>query len=801
MASPTKSSVSIAIGAELGKSFRGSFGSANKQISQLGTVIKKLDSHAASMDSFKKSKTNTVKAYQAWQQAQKEAQKLGREIRQADKPTKALTNSFRKARNSVRLTKSEMIATRSATQQMGSALRKAGLDTNNLSKAQTRLGKNLTALKKRQASLSGVRGAQDANMTKRSSYRSQMTDAVALGGAFYGAIRPAVDFELAMAKVGAITNEAADSKGFGKLKDQARLLGRTTQYTSSQSAEAMQFLAMTGMKTNQILDATPHVLNMAIAANMDLGRAADIASNILSGFNMEASRAGEVADVLAQASRTTNVDVEMLGQTMKFVAPAVAAVGGSLQETAALAGVLGDAGIQATMAGTMLRSSYLRLAAPAKAGAKALGEMREEMGVSAEEMPDVAKQAMLAQKRMSGLGVKVFDGGKMRSMVDILKDMTFALKGASDEEKLSAVKDIFGTRAASGALAIFKSIETGRLDEVVEKINNADGAAKEMAERLKNTTFGAFKQFGSAMESVGISAGSVLLPAFRDIALGAADVASWINITAEQFPMVTQAVGLTIAGLVSFKIAAIGMGYAWTFIKGGFLSAKASVVGFRTALTLMRLTMTSVRFGGIISGLLSFGGTLLRLTMGAIPAMITAVRGMNIAFMLSPVGAIVTALAAGAGLVIHYWTPISKFFGKIFAPVIEIFKSVWAWLQRIITPLKSVGKWVGHAWQSGAGKNQMTPQAVNDNQPPQVGRVAQELARVERSGGERSNIVPLTKKPAIHTDRKTDIRVEAPITIHAAEGMSEQKIAHQVKVALKETMRESQARKRAANYD
>ena len=192
-----------------------------------------------------------------------------------------------------------------------------------------------------------------------------------------------------------------------------------------------------------------------------------------------------------------------------------------------LAGVLGDAGIQATMAGTMLRSSYLRLAAPAKAGTNALSKMRTEMGISAEEMPDVAKEAMLAQKRLAGMGVAIFQDGKMRSMVDILKDMSVALKDASDQEKLAAVKDIFGTRAASGALAIFKSIETGRLDEVVDKLNNA--VAKEMADRLKNTTIGSFKQFGSAMESVGISIGSVLLPAFTDIALGAAEVASRVK--------------------------------------------------------------------------------------------------------------------------------------------------------------------------------------------------------------------------------------------------------------------------------
>ncbi len=130
-----------------------------------------------------------------------------------------------------------------------------------------------------------------------------MVDAVALGGVLYSAVKPAVDFELAMAKVGAITNEAADSKGFKALTKQARELGRTTQYTASQASEAMQFLGMAGLNTNQILAATPSVLNLAIAGNMDLGRTADIASNILTGFNMEASKTGEVADILAQASQ------------------------------------------------------------------------------------------------------------------------------------------------------------------------------------------------------------------------------------------------------------------------------------------------------------------------------------------------------------------------------------------------------------------------------------------------------------------------------------------------------------------
>ena len=238
------------------------------------------------------------------------------------------------------------------------------VDTKNLATAQNKLGKNLTTLRNQQSAMFGVQNAKNANLMQRQNYRSQMMDAVALGGALYGAIRPAVDFELAMAKVGAIVGENANSEGFKALTAQARELGRKTQYTASQAAEGMRYLGMTGMKTNQILAATPAVLNMAIAVDMDLGRAADIASNILSGFNMKAERTAEVADILAQASRTANVDIEMLGQTMKFVAPAAATVGGTLEETAAIAGVLGDAGIQGDYGRNYVKISISQTSSP-----------------------------------------------------------------------------------------------------------------------------------------------------------------------------------------------------------------------------------------------------------------------------------------------------------------------------------------------------------------------------------------------------------------------------------------------------
>ena len=571
-----------------------------------------------------------------------------------------------------------------------------------------------------------------------------------------------------MAKVGAITNEAADSKGFKALTKQARELGRTTQYTASQASEAMQFLGMAGLSTNQILAATPSVLNLAIAGNMDLGRTADIASNILTGFNMEAERTGEVADILAQASRSTNVNVEMLGQTMKFIAPAAAAVGGTLSETATLAGVLGDAGIQATMAGTMLRSTYLRLAAPAKAGAKALGQMRNEMGISAEEMPDVAKEALLAQKRLSGLGVKIFENGKMRSMVSILKEMHHATKNLADDEKLSIIKDIFGTRSTAGALAIFKSVETGRLDEVEQKINNANGAAKEMADRLKNTTSGAFKEFKSAIESVGISIGSVLLPAFASIAKTAANVAGRVSIFAEKFPVLTKYLGLAIAGMISFKVASIGMGFAFTFLKGGFLSAKGALLAYKTAMTLINFY---------------------------IPKVILGIKALGIAIMSNPIGLIIGGIAIAAGLLIKNWQPVGEFFKNLFSGVIGYIKKAFEWVSKLLKPLAKIKDVVGKGISSVKG-------IFSDDEASNQSQIGDTIKDLESDNSDFSKIIETSNISNIAgNNSNSNISISAPITINAHTNADEKAIANQVRIAIDEVMHKFAVRKQALNFD
>ena len=764
----TNASVSVLIGAELGKSFKGAFGSANKQLSSLGSAIKKVTDRANQIEAFRNSSRATKEVSIAYRDARQKLDALSKEIAATDSPSKQLQNNFRKAKRLADQTKRSFIDTASSTRQMGKALRSGGIDIKNFNSQQAKLSKNLNVLKRRQSALQNNQNAKDANLSNRANYRSQMVDAVALGGVLYSAVKPAVDFELAMAKVGAITNEAADSKGFKALTKQARELGRTTQYTASQASEAMQFLGMAGLNTNQILSATPSVLNLAIAGNMDLGRTADIASNILTGFNMEAERTGEVADILAQASRSTNVNVEMLGQTMKFIAPAAAAVGGTLSETATLAGVLGDAGIQATMAGTMLRSTYLRLAAPAKAGAKALGQMRNEMGISAEEMPDVAKEALLAQKRLSGLGVKIFENGKMRSMVSILKEMHNATKNLADDEKLSIIKDIFGTRSTAGALAIFKSVETGRLDEVEEKINNANGAAKEMADRLKNTTSGAFKEFASAIESVGISIGSVLLPAFASIAKTAANVAGRVSIFAEKFPVLTKYLGLAVAGMISFKVASIGMGFAFTFLKGGFLSAKGALLAYKTAMTLMSFS---------------------------IPKVILGIKALGIAIMSNPIGLIIGGIAIAAGLLIENWQPVGEFFKNLFSGVIGYVKKAFEWVSKLLKPLATIKDVVGKGISSVKG-------IFSDDEANNQSQIGDTIKDSESTDTDFSKIIETSNISNIAgSSSNSNISISAPITINAHTNADEKIIANQVRIAIDEVMHKFAVRKQALNFD
>lgn len=787
----TRAAVSISIGAKLGSTFKNSFTTADKQLSKLGATIKSVEGKAAQVEAYKQQSRALNQVGQAYKEARERLNRLKQEMNTVGVPTKSLSQSIKKAERDFSKAKTTFQTVGRQTREMGSALRQAGIDTRTLAQETNALGKSLNTLKARQAQVQSIDNAKAANLARRSSMRSQMFDAVALGTALYGTIKPAVDFEYAMAKVGAITNEAADSQGFKSLTELARELGRTTQYTSAQAAEAMQFLGMAGFNTQQILKATPAALNLAIAGNMDLGRTADIASNILTGFNLKAEETTRVADVLAQTSRTTNVNVEMLGETMKYAAPAAAAVGGTLEETAALAGVLGDAGIQATMSGTMLRAAYLRLAAPVGKGAKALEKMRNELHLTAEEMPDVAKQAAFTQAHLKQMGVKIFDDkGNMRSMIDIFKDMGAVLKDASDQEKLSTVKAVFGDRASAGALAIFNHIQTGRLDEVLDKINHSQGAAQEMADRMKATTYGAILELKSALESISISFGSVLLPTLAKTMRTFAGWANSVSKWAEEHPNVSKVIGYTVIGLISLKIAAIAVGYAFTFAASPVLSVLGFIANFRAARAMAHLRAYKNGILGIGTGFKELGKAVGLLFKGSF----SALKFLGSVISKHPIFFAITAIAVGAFLIIKYWEPIKAFFVNLWDGISAGAQKVWEKIKKVTEPIAKLKQAVGSVWNKLFGNDGDTKAAPAIAQQPEVGQaVAADIGK---------NVDPLNSKvkTAIANDNSARTTVHNNITVNAAKGMDEAALAREVGRVMDERERQIASRKRALNY-
>ena len=308
----------------------------------------------------------------------------------------------------------------------------------------------------------------------------------ALAGAALGVgIAKSADFEQGIANVGAISESAREN--IGALTDQAKELGATTAFTSRQAADGMSFLAMAGFEANETISAMPGLLSLASAGGIQLAQAADIASNVLSGFGMGATEAGRVADVLAFGAANANVNVGMLGESMKMVAPVASSMGISLESVSAAAGLLGDAGIQGTMAGTNLRGILLSLAAPTKEAAGSL------------------------QK----LGVEVFDAqGNMKDMAGIVAEFETNMVGLTDQEKAKALKAIFGKQNI-GAFSALLAEGSEKLGEFTQELNLSGGAAQLMADSKLDTLQGSITLFKSATDGAATSVGDIFAPAIR----------------------------------------------------------------------------------------------------------------------------------------------------------------------------------------------------------------------------------------------------------------------------------------------
>ena len=532
--------------------FAGAMAKAAADLNKTRQAVNQFDQQASQIGGILKQRRAVGEAARAYRSAAAKAQDLGRQLAQTAQPSKAMRAEFESARRAATRTGQALDKQRQALHAMERAAGTAGQELGQLVAKQRELAQSAEALRGRQKMRQGI---ADAWSGIKSNAPELSQAGQAIGSQVKSAVSVGMDFEKEMSRVGAVSQASAED--MTKLTAQARELGAKTNWSASQAAEGMRYLAMAGFKTDQILATMPGMLNLATSAGIDLGRAADISSNILTGFNLNAEEMGRVADTLTNAFTSSNSDLEMLGEAMKYAAPNAAALSSSIEQTAAMMGKMHDAGIQASQAGTAMRAMFNRIAGPKAMGQKALAE----------------------------LGVAVKDSaGNMRDYISILRDLQNAMdaKKMGNADQMAAVVRIFGTEASAAATQLLKSAQSGELDAYVEKLKQSGSAARVAAQQQDNLA-GDIVTLKSAFEDLQITLYQTVGPALRDMAQGLTNVTravgdfmkehpelvKWLTIGASVFAGLAAAVlPLTIA-FRSLKGVANALKFAFLGIKGG----------------------------------------------------------------------------------------------------------------------------------------------------------------------------------------------------------------------------------------
>lgn len=291
------------------------------------------------------------------------------------------------------------------------------------------------------------------------------------------------NFEQTITRAGAVTRTLG-TKDFDRLKEAAREMGRTTQFSATEAAEAIEQMGLAGLKTEEILAALPGALQLAAAAGVEISQAADVAAKTMRAFGADAAELTHINDVLVGTFTRSNTDLGQLAEAMKQVAPVSKSMGVSLEQTATIIAKMSDAGFQGSMAGTALRNIIMRLS-----------------GATPE-----------ATAKLNDLGIQTQDAnGKMRDLFDIIGDIQAAGLGEAD------LLNIFGARGGPQLLAVLEAGIDG-LREFEEELTSLDGIAKSISESMLNTLSGAFKIILSQISDLQLEAGDRLRPAFEELA-------------------------------------------------------------------------------------------------------------------------------------------------------------------------------------------------------------------------------------------------------------------------------------------
>lgn len=554
--------------------------------------LRKLERQQRDLGSFRKLREATRENGEALAAAQERLRQMRGELKRTDAPTDKFQRQFKQTSDEVDRLTGKLGDQRRRLGELRGSLRQGGVGTDNLARSEGQLADRIREANQQFATQRTRMGevarkqrqmAEAQQRYHRSIGRANnmtgagFTAAATGGAALYGAGRllsPGVEYGETMSRVQALTRLDKEDPRFAALKEQSRDLGASTAFSASDVGRGQAFLAMAGFTPESIGQAIPDMLNLALANNTDLGRTADISSNILSGFGLDPDQMGRVADVLTATTTRANVDLEMLGDSMKYVAPQAKAMGLSLEQAAAMAGLLGNVGIQGSQAGTTLRAMMTRLAAPTGAAAAAL----QTLGVSAKD----AK-------------------GDMRDVPKILADVAKATENMGNADRAKYLKQIFGEEPGAGMAELIAQQGAAGIEKFVEMYKDATGESARVASTMADNIGGDLKGLKSAWDEVGISITDTNDGPLRDLIQNVTaitrGIGNWIKANPE--------LAGVLARVAAVLAVVVAVGGALTVMLTSILGPIAAV---RYALTLLSLNPASLTIMAIVAAVAALAG-------------------------------------------------------------------------------------------------------------------------------------------------------------------------------------------------
>jgi TP901 family phage tail tape measure protein len=673
-----------------------------EQILKTKAELKGLNQIQRNLSGFVTLKNNTQKVGTELEQARNQVNLLSQAIKQSSSPTKKMADEFEKAKQKAAQLKESFNTLRSATQKQRDELTKSGINTKNLAQHQTTLRSQINnatkSIEQQRTQLTRLNEQMKKTNQIRQNYDKGMQRIAVMGGVGYGSLATGrtitrsmrnllgvgYEFDASMSATQAVTRIAnKDDPRMLALRNQARTLPLQSKFTDSEVAAGQYFLGRTGYNVDQILKAMSGMLNLASAGDLDLGTTADIASNIQMAMGIPAEKMDHVADVMTAMFTRNNVDIQMLGESLKYSAGVGASFGQSLETVAAATAMMGNAGIQGSQAGTTLRQILTRI------------------GTS---------------EAVAKLGVKTKDkNGNMRDLVDILAEISAATQHMGNVDRAAINKKIAGQIGLTGFEILLSQSGTGELKKLRGEKGEYDGEAAHVAGLKLDNLKGDMTMLHAAFENISVELFEKNNAWLRKAIQGFTNFLHSVGEFLKRHPAVSKGIVMLGVGLAALTTAFGGLALMLMSVFGPMLMTK--FILSRLGLSIGSLAIKNGLLGKTFS---SLGSAAIGLATSPLSTISTAVRflGSTFAFvgrlfLTNPIGLVITAIAVAALLIYKYWEPIKAFFIGVwegfttamvpvkaaFEPIIKLFEPLAPIFNAIGDAIGSVINWFSNLFE------------------------------------------------------------------------------------------------------